>query len=339
MVRIVAIATLMLALAFAARINELEGLEAGGRRRPGSKKRRVKRKKNRAKHMQLDSIQIDNKCTMPVYFFEAQSGELGPFAIEEGKSAIFKGDVPGLQLGPRMTFSYGSKKRDGEVAVIELGRGFEKFQKPVKHFNFNFINKYSFLDLNLHMSLWKDKIGGALSCEDGRVQTAFKMSECEQPDGSANIVERQNPDGQTYQICEAKYKPDRDENNRAIYKPEACTSDYARYINSKSLLYQPSSDSWVPSADSVGVDHHGFTHASMSDGSTKPSTLTGRDGDGSAINQECFEFPCGKDKDGSCKATGQVPSGNIGFAKCSFNGPVAKFGVMQVVLCPDAVDA
>ena len=75
------------------------------------------------------------------------------------------------------------------------------------------------------MSLWKDEIDGELACEDGRAQTAFKMSECEQADGSAEVVERENPEGETYYICEAKYKPSRDEQNRAIYKPEACTAD------------------------------------------------------------------------------------------------------------------
>jgi len=343
MVRVLNVVTLMAAVASAARLEQFEELDVeldveseGGRRRKGE----VKRKKNRSKHMQLETLHIENKCAMPVYYLEGQSKEAGPLKIEEGKTAVFSGDEPGLSLQQRLSFSYGKRMRDTDGAsVLEIGRGFPKFHEPTKHFNMNFANKFAFLELNLHVSLWKDEVGGTMSCEDGRAQTEFKMSECEQGDGSAKLVEHTNPDGQTYNVCEAKYMPDFSDFKKPVFFPESCTADYARYINSKSLLYQASTDSWVPSADSVGVDHFNFTHAKFTDGSTKPSTLSGRDGDGVAINGECFEAPCVWDKDGSCKANGQVPMGNVGFAKCAYNGPVAQFGVMQVVLCPDPVQA
>lgn len=340
MVRTLSVVTLMAAVVSAARVDPVHKpslLDVSDHKRP---KGQPKRKKNRSKHMQLDSLHIENKCGMPVYFREGQSKKAGgPFKIESGATSVFNGDEPGLRIDQRLSFSYGTRMRDGEASVVELGRGFEKFRKPVKHFNFVFVNKFSFLDLNLHMSLWKDKIGGQPSCEDGTAQTQFKMSECEQGDGSAKIVEYKNPDGQTYKICEAKYKPDYTDFKKPIYAPEACTADYARYINSKSFLYQKSTDSWLPSADSVGIDQFNFTHAKFSDGTMLASTLSGRADGAVAVNGECFEMPCRWDKTGSCKAKGQVPMGNQGFAKCSYNGPVAQFGVMQVVLCPDPIKA
>jgi len=342
MVRTLSVLSLMAAVVSATRVQParqdmMEMAQSGGRRRPGGE---PKRKKNRAKQTQLEKLHIENKCAMPVYFLEGQSKSAGPFKIEKGKTAVFNGDEPGLRLEQRLSFSYGKRMRDSDGAsVLEVGRGFEKFHVPAKHFNMNFANKFSFLDLNLHVSLLKDEIGGALTCEDGRAQTAFKMSECEQADGSAKVVEYTNPDGEVYKKCEAKYAPDNSDYQNVIYKPESCTADYARYINSKSLLYNPSTDAWVPSADSVGVDQFNFTEAKFSDGSTKSSTLSGRDAGAVAITSECFEMPCRWDKDGSCKAKGQVMMGNVGFAKCSYAGPVARFGVMQVVLCPDPVEA
>jgi len=336
MVRSVSVVTLMAAVVSATRVQMPSLLDVQS---DVQSEKPQRRKKNKAKHMQLNTLHIENKCAMPVYFREGQSKKAGPFKIDKGKTAVFTGNEPGLKLTQRMSFSYGTRMRDGEASVLELGRGFEKFNKPVKHFSFHFVNKFSFLDLNIHMSLWKDKIGGAQSCEDGRAQTAFKMSECKQGDGSAKIVEHKNPDGQTYKVCEAKYRPDMTDFKKPIFKPESCTADYARYVNSKSLLYQPGTDSWASSTDSVGIDQFNFTHAKMSDGSTKPSTLSGRESN-VAVNGECFEMPCRWDKDGSCKAKGQVPMGNIGgFARCTYNGPVAQFGVMQVVLCPDPVNA
>jgi hypothetical protein len=352
MVRTLNFVTVMAAVVSAARVDPLRAemeempyaktpslldVQTSGRRRPDGE---AKRKKNKAKHMQLESLHIKNKCAMPVYFREGQSQKDGPFKIEQGKTAVFTGDEPGLRLEQRLSFSYGKRMRDTDGAsVVEIGRGFKKFHEPVKHFQMVFANKFSFLDLNLRISLWKDKIGGTLSCEDGSAQTAFKMSECEQSDGSSKIVEKKTPDGQTFKVCEAKFRPDYTDFKKPVYDPRSCTADYARYVNSKSFLYQPSTDSWVPSADSVGIDQFNFTHAKYSDGSTKSSTLSGRDGGRRAVNGECFEMPCRWDKDGSCKANGQVPMGNVGFAKCSYNGPVAQFGVMEVVLCPDAVNS
>lgn len=338
MVRSLGVVTLMAAVASAARIDQpsLMELEAdsGGRRRPDGE---AKRKKNRAKHMQIESLHIENKCAMPVYFLEGQSKKAGPVKIDQGKTAVFNGDEPGLRLQQRLSFSYGKRMRDTDGAsVIEIGRGFEKFHEPTKHFNFNFANKFAFLDLNLDVTLWKDKIGGAMSCEDGRAKTTFKMSECDQGDGSASRVEKKSPDGETYEVCQAKYAPDFSDFKNPKFKPESCTADYARYINSHSLLYQPGDDSWLASADSVGIDQFEFEKAKYSDGSTKASTLSGRADGAPAVNGECFEMPCRWDKDGSCKKNGQVPMGNVGFAKCSYNGPVMQMGVLQVVLCPEA---
>lgn len=340
MVRILSAVAILATVVSASRVQpqrkeSMIEVHASGRRRPDGQ---PKRKKNRAKHTQMESLHIENKCALPVYFQEGQSKKAGPFKIDVGKTAVFNGDEPGLKLEQRLSFSYGKRMRDGEAEVLEIGRGFAKFHEPVKHFNMNFANKFNFLDLNLHVSLFKDKIGGELACEDGRAQTVFDMSECEQGDGSAEVVEKTNPDGQTYKVCLAKYRPDYSDFKKPVYDPRSCTADYARYINSKSLLYIPSSDSWVASADSVGIDQYNFTRAKFSDGTTKESTLSGRADSAVAVNGECFEMPCRWDKDGSCKAKGQVPMGNVGFAKCSYAGPVAKFH-MQVVLCPDPVQA
>lgn len=297
--------------------------------------------------MRLDSLEVENRCNLPTYFFEA--GPRGnPFRLEAGQKQVWNGAAgePPLRMGlhsggtGRVTFAFTRSDVSGNAAVVEMGQGFAPLGEEGSHWNFNLINQHGFIDMNIEMALWYDHIGGALACEDARIRTSFSMDDCGREglmaDGSGSATSRMTPDGESYGVCVAGFRP----SGHGVYRPEACTADFAAYVNDRSRYYLDSEREWQPSARSVGYSHYHFDWAHFADGLRLPATLTGRDEDGKAINYECFEAPCleGTNANQQCKENGHVSVGVSGFNVCNRRGPLEEVGVMQIVLCPEQAE-
>lgn len=298
---------------------------------------------SRHRAMVLESLVVENRCQLPVFFFEG-GPRRDPMRIRPGATVSFTGDPdePELRMmwpraggTGRVTFGYTRSSVSGSTAVVELGDGFPALGVPGRHWNFNLINQHGFIDLNLEMALWRDSIGGELACEDARIQTQFNSSDCEAfPDASARRVLRHSEDGEVFGACEAAF-----ETLDGDYNPEACTSHYASYVNDRSKLFLRSTNSWNPSARSVGYSSRGFERAIFADGATMPASGNGRQDHGRAINFECFEAPCMRRgrPNSTCMERGHVSVGNSGFnIRCFDNTRLETIGAMQIILCPEA---
>eukprot|EP00727_Mastigamoeba_balamuthi_P005280 m51a1_g14750 hypothetical protein (273) ;mRNA; r:314996-316141 len=240
--------------------------------------------------MRLSSVSVTNNCQLPVYFLEGGPDPPNhPRRIEPSTTATLTSDSEFFNTDGRVSFSYTPTGNVGyNIACVELGAGFPTgFGGVVVRQNFNLIQQEGFIDMNLEMALWADRIGGALACEDARARTTFRMSE--------------NRGGEHVQA--------------------SCTSDYAVYVNEHSEWYSKSRGRWVPSARSAGFSTMGFRSARFSDRVVQ-STSTGREDDGVAVNFECYEAPClqiheaGKPPLQGCLDKQQVSVGNSGFAVC-----------------------
>jgi len=277
--------------------------------------------------MQLASVSVTNNCVLPVYFFEA-----GTLKIAPGQTVLFNSANPISLSNGRVSFSYSNIDISEYISAIELGAGFSALNQPTQRYNFNLIQQSGFSGLNLEMVLWADAIGGNLLCEDARVKTTYSMAQCLMPDQSTQVLNVSTPDNLQFQRCA---------NNGGLSSRSSCTSDYALYVNANSLLFNKTSGRWQQSARSVGYSTKGFVGASYADGTTLPSTFTGRDGNRVAVNFECFEAPClninapGAPADPTCLANGQVSVGNSGFNLCAdVTTSILNIAVMQLNLCP-----
>lgn len=294
--------------------------------------------------MRLDSLEVENRCLLPTYFFEA--GPRGhPFRLQSGQKQVWTGAAgePALRIGlssggtGRVSFAFSESDVSGNTAVVEMGQGFAPLGEEGSHWNFNLINQHGFIDMNIEMALWYDHIGGALACEDSWIRTSFSMDDCRQDgamaDDSGFATSRHTPEGQSFGACVARFRP----SGHGVYPPEACTTHFAAYVNDRSRYYLASEHEWHRSARSTGYSHYNFNEANFADGQRLPATLTGRDKDGKAINYECFEAPCleGTNANQQCKEHGQVSVGVSGFNVCNNRGHLEEVGVMQIVLCPE----
>lgn len=294
--------------------------------------------------MRLDTLEVENRCNLPVYFFEG--GPRGhPFRIEAKQKQVWTGAAgePELRIGApprgtgRVSFAFTKSDVSGNTAVVEMGQGFAPLGEEGSHWNFNLINQHGFIDMNIEMALWDDHIGGVLACEDSWIRTSFSMDDCGEggamADRSGIVRSRSTPDGESYSACVARFRP----SGSGVYPPESCTTDFASYVNDRSRFYFTWQKEWKSSARSTGYSHYHFDEARFADGLRLPATLTGRDKDGKAINFECFEAPCLEDTNANaqCKENGQVSVGVSGFNVCNARGNLEEVGVMQIVLCPE----
>eukprot|EP00906_Rhabdomonas_costata_P029192 RCo041215 len=277
--------------------------------------------------MRVDELSMTSYCALPVRYHYDYKDTTKFITFKKGDSKNWTEANGGfIDLRQRIQFSYADPVITENQVIIELNGGVEGLGKLSTRFNYNLDQQEGFIPMNVEMSMWKDRIGGELVCEDSRIRTTYNIEDC------GKVADTTVVPMQGYDRCATKWAP-----KNGKYFAEACTSDYAVYVNTNSQLYSKSAKKWNPSARSVGYSNQGWHMAQFSDG-RYTSTKTGRYDDLPAINFECFEAPCKFPPDEKvCQDKEQVSVGNSGFNLCHDLPSTSPeiVAVMEVVLCPE----
>jgi len=214
----------------------------------------------------------------------------------------------------------------GRMHWVEINGGIKPAPAtgPVTHWNFA-TQAYFHGDLNLDIGLYKDTEGTKQLCEDSRVATFFRNSDCVFQDKSAALTSDSWVGGRPTCARPATHDP-------SGYGLDWCTNMFGAYVATR--VKANINGAWVGGSRSVGMSNAGFHAAKFSDG-TIPSTANGREGNGGAFTYECAEVPClkGGRANPVCTAAGYVSVGDSGFnIRCS-DGDVA--ALFKIVFCPN----